>query len=184
MILSCVIRNLLVLLRSQTRPLIFVSFATSRYFYPSRLSSPSIHIWSELENTPPSVTALIISALPCWELSYLSFSDVARFRRTSLATLIGIVLRVPTMGERVFVFPKKRQGKKVSWIIFYTPTNVSPMSKVTCYRNIHSSWIACTTMEYLSWGYLPAVSLIMLIFFSHVSVQSIIQSRLDLSSLM
>ena len=25
-----------------------------------------------------------------------------------------IVLRVPTMGERVFVFPKKRRGKNVS----------------------------------------------------------------------
>ena len=35
---------------------------------------------------------------------YLSFFNVTEFRNLSPATLIGIVNRIPTMGERVFVF--------------------------------------------------------------------------------
>ena len=60
--------------------------------------------------------------------------------------LTGFVLRVPTMGERVFYFLKKRRGKKVSRIIFSTTTNASSILLMTYCRNIHSNWIASTTM--------------------------------------
>ena len=130
-ILACRIRRMLVPLRSWNKLLSLVSFTTSRSFCPSRLSSRSIRRCSELENTPPPSMSLISSAFPHWELGYFCFSDVTEFRRPSPSTLIGILLKVPTMGKRVFVFPKKIKGKKVSW-------NTSPMYQVTSCRNIHS----------------------------------------------
>ena len=76
---------------------------------------------------------------------YFSFADVTRSRRPIPVTLIGIALRVPTMGERVFVFPKKIRGKKVSRIIFSIPANAYPVSQVTRCINNHSGLIARTT---------------------------------------
>ena len=71
-------------------------------------------MWSALDNTPPPVTAQTSYALPCWELNYLSCADVTGFRSPSPDFLTGIVLKAPMMGERVFVFLKKRRGKKFS----------------------------------------------------------------------
>ena len=64
------------------------------------------------------------------------------------------------MGERDFFFPKKRQDKKVSWRIFATLANASPIYQVTCCRSVHSDWIVRTTAALLYWGYLPVVFLI------------------------
>ena len=118
--LACSIRRMLVHFRYRTKPLSLVSFATSQSLCLSRLSSPSIRRCSALENSPPPVTDLIIYTLPLWDLRYSSFADITGFRRPSPATLIGIVLRVPTMSERVFVFLKKRQGK-------FFPKSFSPL---------------------------------------------------------
>ena len=145
MLLARIIRRVLVPLRSQTKPLILVLFATSRYFCPSHLSSLSIRRLSSLNNSPPPVTSLISYALPHFELRYFSFSDVPGFRSPSQSILISIVLRFPMIGERGFVFPKKIQGKSFYWIIFSTPANSSPVSQVTRWINIHSDWIARTT---------------------------------------
>ena len=138
LILACSIRRLLVHLRLQTIPLSLVLYVASRSFFPLRIYPPSVRMCSALENAPPPITALIGSALHHWKIRYLFFVDVTGFRRLSISTLIGIILRVPTMGERVLVFPKKIGGKKVSQIIFPTPANASPVSQVTRCRNIHS----------------------------------------------
>ena len=97
----------------------------SWYLFMSRLSSPSVCRWSALENPLSLVMALISSALPHLKLRYFYFSDITAFSSPSLDFLTRIVLRSPTMGERVFVFTKKKQGKKVSWIIFSTHANAS-----------------------------------------------------------
>ena len=144
MFLARTIRSQSVPFSSKTKPLSLVLFAASRSLFTSRIYYPSIRRWSALENGPPPVTALISSALPRWDLSYFSFDGITGFMRPSLATLIGIVLRVPTMGERGFVFLKKRRGKKFSRIIFSTPANSSPVSHVTRCINIYSGWIART----------------------------------------
>ena len=135
-ILSCRSRRLSVPLRSLTKPLSLVSYAASWYFFPSHSYSLRVRRSSTLENAPHPVTALISSTLYLWEIRYLSLSEVTRFRRPSPATLICIVLRIPTMGERVFVLPNKKRGKFFSWIIFSTPANASPVSQVMCWRNI------------------------------------------------
>ena len=64
--------------------------------------------------TPTNVMAQTSSSLPRWELKYFSYYDVTGFRSPITSFLAGIVLRSPTMGERVFVFTKKRRGKKVT----------------------------------------------------------------------
>ena len=51
--------------------------------------------------------------------------------------LAGIVIRAPTIGERCFFFPRKIRGKNVSWTIFSTPENLSPVLQVTRCINIH-----------------------------------------------
>ena len=84
-------------------------------------------------------------ALPCLELKYFSFVDITGFRSPSLYFLTGIILRAPTMGERVCVFMKKRLDKKVSRIIFSTTANEYPVIQVTRWRNIYSDWITRTT---------------------------------------
>ena len=132
-------------LRSRTKPFGLVSYTDSQSFFLPHIYSPSFSRWSALENTPPPITALISYALPHREFSYLSFADVTGFRIPSPDFLNGIIIRAPTMGERVFVFLKKRRGKKVSRIIFSTPANASPVSQVTCCRNIHYYWIVRTT---------------------------------------
>ena len=76
----------------------------------------------------------------------LSFSDVTGFSSTNPYLFTSIVLRAPTMVERVFVFMKKRQVKKVYQTNFFTPANSSPMSQVTRCRNTHSMWIARATV--------------------------------------
>ena len=134
-ILSHRIKRLSVTLRSRNKPLSFFSYAASRSFFPSRLSSSSVCRWSALENAPPPITARTSSALPLWDLNYFSCSDVTGFRSTSPDFLTSILLRDPTMGERVFVFLKKRQGKKVSQIIFSTLfERVSSVTGDTLYK--------------------------------------------------
>ena len=94
----------------------------------------------EFEKTPwPS------SALLCLELKYFYCAYVNGFRSPSPDLLTSIVIRYPMMGERGFVFPNKRRGKKSSWIIISTPANASPLSQVTRWRNIHSDLILRTT---------------------------------------
>ena len=144
MILACRSRRLSVTLRLLTKTLSLVFYAASRSFFPLRIYPPSVRMWSALENAPPPITALIGSALHHWKIRYLFFVYVTGFRRLSISTLIGIILRVPTMGERALVFPKKIGGKKVSQIIFPTPVNASPVSQVTRCRNIHPDCIART----------------------------------------
>ena len=139
------IRRLSVPFRLQTKPLSLVLYAASQSFFPSRLFLLASVGGRHWRMSPPPVTALVSSALPRWELRYFSISDMKVFRSPGPDFLTGIVLRSPTMGERVFVFPKKRQGGNVSRIIFFTPVNAYPVSQVTCCRNIHSGWIARTT---------------------------------------
>ena len=47
-----------------------------------------------------------------YQLKYFLFAEVNGFRRLRLDFLTGIVLRVPTMDDRVFDFPRKRRGKR------------------------------------------------------------------------
>ena len=169
------IRRLPIPLGYRNKPFNLVSFAAFLSFCLSCLSSPSVHGWLELENAPPPVTALIGFALSLWEIRYFSLPDVTGFRIPNPAILIGIVLRFPMMGERIFVFPKKRQGKKFSQMIFSNPVNASPVSQVARCRNVQSNWIACSTAAEISWGYFSAVSMIVPMFFSHVSVRSLRQ---------
>ena len=124
---------------SFTKPLCLVLYAESRSFFPSRLSLLRVHMWSVLENAPPPVTSRTSSVLPRWELNYLSCADVTGLRGPRTDFLTGIILRAPTIGDRIFVFPNKRQGKMFSRIIFSTPPNASPVSQVTRCRNIHSA---------------------------------------------
>ena len=49
------------------------------------------------------------------------------------------ILRAPTIGGRVFDFPRKIRGKKFSCRIVPSPVNVCPVSFVTRCRNIHSN---------------------------------------------
>ena len=147
MILSRRSRRLSVPLSSQTKPLILVSYAASCYFFPSRLSYPSVRRWLALENASHPITARISSALPRWDIRYFSCADITIFRMPSPDFLTGIVLRAPMMCERVFFFPKKIRGKKVSRIILSTPVNMSPVSQLMRCINIHSYWIECTTTE-------------------------------------
>ena len=121
MILVRRIRGLLVPLRLQAKLLSLVLYATSRYFFPLRIYSPRVRRWSALDNAPPPITARTSSALPHWELKYSFCADVTRFRSPITSFFTGIVLRDPMMWERFFVFPKKRQGKFFSRIIFSTP---------------------------------------------------------------
>ena len=107
-----------------TKPLSLDLYATSC------CSSLRVWRWSALENDPPPVTDRISSALPRVELNYLYCAGVTGFRSLSPAFLIDIVLRDPTTGERVFVFPKKRRNKKVSQIILSTPVSTFPVSQL------------------------------------------------------
>ena len=85
-----------------------------------------------MENYLPSFTAQISSIIPRCRLMYFLLAEVTRFRIPYPDFLNSIVLITPTIGERVFVFPKKRRGKKVSQIIFSSPANKSPVSQVKC----------------------------------------------------
>ena len=64
------IRRMLVPLRYWTKPLSLVLSATARSFFLSCISSSSVHMWSVLENSPPPITSLISSALPCLGFRY------------------------------------------------------------------------------------------------------------------
>ena len=127
-----------------TKPLGLDSCATSWSFFPSRRSSLRVLRWSELENVPPPVTDHTSSLLPWMDLKYFSWDDVTGFRSPNSDFLNSTVLRAPTMGDMVFVFPKKIQDKNICRIIFSTPENAYPVSQVTCWRNIHSYWITRT----------------------------------------
>ena len=131
--------------RSFTKPLSVTSYMSSQFFSPSCIYSPRARRWLALESAPHPVTSLISSVLPRWELRYLSFSGVAGFSILNPDFFTVILLRAPTMGESGFFFTKKRRGKKVSWRIFSTTTNESPMSQIRCCINIHCDWIACPT---------------------------------------
>ena len=123
------IRRLLVPLRSQTKVLILVLYMASWYLFLSRLSSPSARRWSAFENAPPPEIFWISTALPCRELRYFFCNDVTGFRSPSPGLLNSILFRATSMSERVFVFLKKRQGKKVSQII-----SPLPQTRPTCPR--------------------------------------------------
>ena len=107
-LLECSIMRLLIPLRSRTKSLSLDSYEVPWYFFPLRLPSLRVLRWSTLGNAPPPVTDQTSSALPHWELKYLSYAEVDGFRSLSPDLLTGIVLRDLMMGERVFVFPKKR----------------------------------------------------------------------------
>ena len=132
MILVCSIRQLSVPLRSLTTPLSFVSYAAFRFFFLSHIYSFRVRKWLALENAPPNFTTRTSSVLLRWDINYFSCAYITGLRHPSTGFLVGIVIRDPTMGERVFVFPKKRRGKKVYQIIFSTPANTSSVSQVTC----------------------------------------------------
>ena len=120
--------------------------------------------WLGLKTLPSPVTAWINSVLACYKLRYLSFVDIMGFRRPRPDFLTDIVFIVPTMGERGFGFLNKMQGKKVSWSIFSTPVNVSPLFFLTHCRNIFSYCISRTTKACLFWVTPPSVLLIVWIF--------------------
>ena len=109
-------------LRSFIEPLSFDLFATSRSFWLERLSSPSVCRWLELDNVPPPVTDWISSTLLRWDLRYFYFSEVIGFSSPIPAVLINILLRDPTMGERGFVFLKKRRVNRF-------PASSSPLTQ-------------------------------------------------------
>ena len=132
-------------LRSLTKPLSLASLTSSRFSCPSRIYSLRARRWLALENAPSPITSWINYVIARCKLSYFLFGDVTGFRIPSPDFLTGILLRVPMLVERDFDFPKKRQGKKVSWIILSTPANASPVFILTCFINIHFSWTACTT---------------------------------------
>ena len=79
------------------------------------------------------------------KLGQFSFAEVAVFRRPRPDLLTDILLRGPTMGERVFDFLKKDRGKKVTQRILPTPVNAPPIVFVSRCININSDWIAGTT---------------------------------------
>ena len=112
MLLSRRIRRLSVPFRSRTKPFILVLYAASQYFFPLSPSSIIVRRCSALENAPSPVLSRISSALPLWELKYLSCADVSVFSIPSTVFLTGLLLRALTMGERVFFFQKKIRGKK------------------------------------------------------------------------
>ena len=128
-----------------TKPLSLDSYATSRASFLSRYSSLRVRRWSASEDPPHPATARISSALPCVKPNYFSWADITGFRSPTPDLLTGIVIRAPTTEERVFFSQNKRRGKKVSWIVFSTPANESPVSNVIFWINIHSGWIARTT---------------------------------------
>ena len=92
----------------------FTSFETSWSFLPSHLTPLTAWMWSAVENYYLPVTAPIILQIARSELLYFSFADVTGLCRTIPDFFTDNVLRVPTIGGRVFDFPKKRLGKKVS----------------------------------------------------------------------
>ena len=99
------IRLHLVTMLSLTKPFSLASFAPSHFSCLSHLSSMSAR------RSPTPVTAQIFSALACWEQRYLFFA-ITGFRSTNPDSLTRIVIRSPTMGERVFLFPKKKTIQK------------------------------------------------------------------------
>ena len=131
MLLALRSRRLSVTFRSPAKPLSLDLYATPWASFPSRRSSLMVQRWPALKNPPPPAMTCVSSVIPHVELKYFSCADVTAFRSHSLAFLTNIVLRDPTTEERVFVFPKKRRGKKVFRIIFSTPANEFPVSQVT-----------------------------------------------------
>ena len=123
-----------------------------------RTDIQTVYLWYQTSQTP-SLANTLLQTPP---------------KGTNLSNLLHIVLRSPMMGEIEFLFPKKMQGKKVSVIILSTPTNASPVSQVKRCISIYSDWIACTTAEKLSWGYLPVFFLIVLIFLRQRSLSQTI----------
>ena len=67
-----------------------------------------------MENSIPPVTAPISSLLTHSELRYFVLADFTGYCRPRTDFLTGIILKVPMVGGRDFVFPKKIPGKKVS----------------------------------------------------------------------
>ena len=130
--------------RSVTSSLGLVSLTSSLIFCPSLLYSMSSRRWLPLENSPYPITAWINSVLARCKIWYFSFADVMGFGRPRINFFNGIVLRVPTMSERVLIFLKKMQGKKFSRSIFSTPANASPIFFMTRCRNIYSDLIVRT----------------------------------------
>ena len=125
-----------------------------------------------------SISLLLASS----KLGYFLLAGFTRSCSPRPDFLVRIVLKVPTMDGRDLFFPKKRWGKKVYWRSFFTPANACPMFFVTHYKNIHSFWIAQTTMAQLSWGFFPFVLGISQMFISHVDVKYFIHWSLDFSS--
>ena len=73
-------------------------------------------------NFASPVTARINYVLAYCKLRYFLFTDSTGLRRPRPDFLTGIVIRVPTMGERYFFFPKKRYGN-------FFPRSPSPFLK-------------------------------------------------------
>ena len=100
-----------------------MSLTPSQFFCPSRLSYLSTRRRSELENTTSPAMARINSVLAHCEISSFLFAYVIGLRRPRPDFFTGIVLRVPTMGERISDFTKKRRGN-------FFPYSSSPLLKI------------------------------------------------------
>ena len=164
-------------------PQSFASFTTYRYCFSSFCPSLTTQMWSEVDNSLSTMTALIRSQLAHSKLVYFPSADVTRLLRYSLDLFTSNVLSSLTTRRRVFKLPKKRQGKKVYCRTFPNPSNSCPISFVMHCKNIHSDWISRATVAYLSWGYFSIVLVTARIFLSHFSVWLLSQLPLDFSSL-
>ena len=125
---------------SLTIPWSFMSLAVSQYFFLPRLSHLTTRTWSAVENNPLPLTSPIISPLAPSKLLYFSLAEVTGFYNLIPYFFTGNLLRAPTIGGRVFNFPKKGRGINVFWRIFPIPVNTCPMYFITCCRNTHSNW--------------------------------------------
>ena len=73
------------------------------------------------------LTAPISVSLVLIKIVYLYFDDVKGLCKPIPDFITRNVLRYPTIGGRVYNFPRKRQGKKVYCRIFAISVNVYPM---------------------------------------------------------
>ena len=146
-------------------------------FFPSHVSSFMSRRWFAMENSPSPVIDQIRSVLARHKLRYFSSTDMIDYGGPCWLSLLALYFEL--LWRMWDFFLRKRLGKKVSQRSFSTTENVSPILFVTWYKNIHSNLTASTTAAQLSWGYIPAVLLILIMFCSHVFVRNFIQSSLN-----
>ena len=122
----------------------FLCYWCHPWLFLSRLSYLISRRWSAVENALPPVMDPISLLLARRELKYLLLAHITVSYRHSPYFLAGIILKIPTMGERYFNFPRKIWCKQFSQRISSTLQNAYSVSFVTRLKNIHSDGIAKT----------------------------------------